>query len=207
MANRKLIGSGAPVTFDWPAPPSQELKRSSDRYQGTEDDAQPRAPAGPTHNDPHRLVAEFLQKVTGGDESRASFILAVMCLQRNDLSGAENHYRRAAELGLVDATFNLGVLAAERSDFASAAEYFNSAAKRGLPEAQYNLGLLYFEGKGLPRNYDAAFELFKLAAGQGQPDAHYMLGQMYEHGKGDLVNARKHYEAAARLGIKTVNTA
>jgi hypothetical protein len=67
-------------------------------------------------------------------------------------------------------------------------------------EAQQNLGLLYFDGKGVPRNYDAAHELFQLAAKQGSPDAHYMLGQMYERGKNNLVTARKHYEAAAKLG-------
>lgn len=57
-------------------------------------------------------------------------------------------------------------------------------AEQGDASAQLELAKRYFNGIGLPRDYQQAFAWLKLSAAQGQIDAQYYLGWMYAHGKG-----------------------
>ncbi len=55
-------------------------------------------------------------------------------------------------------------------------------AEQGAAPAQYNLAMLYYNGDGVPKNYEIAFKWFKLAAKQGLSRAQYSLALMYMQG-------------------------
>ena len=50
--------------------------------------------------------------------------------------------------------------------------------------AQNNLGLMYYNGQGLPQDYDEAAKWYRLAAEQGNATAQSNLGSMYYSGEG-----------------------
>ncbi|EGB10894.1 hypothetical protein AURANDRAFT_21923, partial [Aureococcus anophagefferens] len=114
-------------------------------------------------------------------------------------------YRRAVELGEVDAIVNLGLLYVTGSgvklDKKKAEELFRTAADRGDATAQNNLGnLLYSE-----KNYEEAFQYHALAADQGWTPGENNLGCCYMYGEGtevDLGKARYWFERAAAKGDK-----
>lgn len=57
-------------------------------------------------------------------------------------------------------------------------------ADTGDADAQYRLGLMYYNGKGVPQDYDLAFKWTKLAANYGLPIAQTNIGAMYLFGNG-----------------------
>ena len=70
-------------------------------------------------------------------------------------------------------------------------------------EAYHALGWCEEDGKGTPRDDEAAFRHYRLAAEAGNSCAMDDLGQAYEAGRGvpkDLRAARRWYVRAARLG-------
>ena len=46
------------------------------------------------------------------------------------------------------------------------------------------MGLVYYEGRGAPRDYEAAFKWSSLAAEQGNANGQYHCGKMYYLGNG-----------------------
>ena len=57
-------------------------------------------------------------------------------------------------------------------------------AANGNAEAQTNLGDLYYDGRGVPKDYDQAALWFRKAAEQGNADAQLSLGYLYLDGEG-----------------------
>ena len=113
-------------------------------------------------------------------------------------------YRRAVELGDVEAMTNLAVLhdrggSGVNHDKKKAERLYRAAADRGDAVAQTNLGgLLHFEGKP-----EEAFRFFALAADQGFAEGENNLGVCYRDGDGtevDLGKARYWLERAAAKG-------
>jgi hypothetical protein len=112
-------------------------------------------------------------------------------------------YRRAVELGDVEAIVNLGILYATGSgvklDKEKAERLFRMAADRGDAIAQSNLGfLLYSEER-----FEEAVRYYALAADQGLAAAEDSLGYCYCNGKGtevDLGKGRYWFERAAAKG-------
>jgi TPR repeat protein len=112
-------------------------------------------------------------------------------------------YRRAAELGDVDAMVFLGEMYEEglgvKLDTKKAARLYRMAADRGDALAQNNLALvLYSEEK-----FEEAFRYYALAADQGYTSGEFNLGICYINGKGtevDLGKARYWFERAAAKG-------
>jgi uncharacterized protein len=51
-------------------------------------------------------------------------------------------------------------------------------------EVHYLQGVLYFNGLGMPQNFDSAFDHFKIAAHAGLPAAQYAAGTMLVDGRG-----------------------
>ena len=125
-----------------------------------------------------------------------------MGLVKSDKKAAKI-YRRAVELGNVDAMAHLGDLyrtgSGVKLDKKKAERLYRMAADRGSAFAQSNLGaVLYFEKK-----FDEAFRYFVLAADQGFTTAEHNLGCCYQDGAGtevDLGKARYWFERAAAKG-------
>jgi hypothetical protein len=77
------------------------------------------------------------------------------------------------------------------------------AAEQGNAVAQNNLGVSYYNGEGIPQNYQEAVKWFRLSAAQGIADAQNSLGRSYDAGQGvpqDYGEAVKWYRLAAAQG-------
>jgi hypothetical protein len=114
-------------------------------------------------------------------------------------------YRRAVELGDVDAMINLGMLYEHGSgvklDKKKAERLYRTAADRGDATAQCNLGILLASEE----KFEEAFRYFALAADQGYTYAESNLGFCYRDGEGtevDLGKARYWFERAAAKGYQ-----
>jgi tetratricopeptide (TPR) repeat protein len=114
-------------------------------------------------------------------------------------------YRRAVELGNVDAMVKLGFLYQNGSgvklDKKKAERLYRAAADRGDAFAQSNLGILLYSEK----KHEEAFRYFALAADQGFTDGEINLGLCYRHGTGteiDLGKGRYWFARAAAKGFE-----
>jgi TPR repeat protein len=77
------------------------------------------------------------------------------------------------------------------------------AAKQGDAAAQYNLGVLYYNGEGVPQDYETAVYWFRKATEQGNAFAQYNLGLSYYMGHGvpqDYMAAIQLFQKAAEQG-------
>ncbi|EGB09299.1 hypothetical protein AURANDRAFT_6838, partial [Aureococcus anophagefferens] len=109
-------------------------------------------------------------------------------------------YRRAVELGDVDAMINLAALYENgtnvKLDKKKAERLYRTAADRGHAVAQYNLA----RGLDAEKRFEEAFRYLTLAADQGFTAAENNLGCCYMDGDGtevDLGKARYWFERAA----------
>jgi TPR repeat protein len=112
-------------------------------------------------------------------------------------------YRRAVELGNVDAMVFLGTLYEHgrgvKLDKKKAARLYRAAADRGDAVAQFKTAFLLVPEK----KFDEAFRYFALSADQGYTAAEFSLGHSYRYGAGtevDLGKARYWYTRAAAKG-------
>ena len=103
-------------------------------------------------------------------------------------------YQRAASKGLPEAMNNLAVkynrgeLNGSRERQAEkAAELFRAAAEKGASIAQFNLATMYFEGRGVPQDYQLAHVWFSIALKNGYKDARLKRNQAEEHLSARLV--------------------
>jgi TPR repeat protein len=96
--------------------------------------------------------------------------------------------------------FEDGLAAYEREQYATAFRLFESLAYQGDIRAQRAVGRSYYDGKGVPQNFEAALTWFRAAAGRGSTEAQLYLGIMYDDGDGvarDRVAAAKWYRKVA----------
>jgi len=112
-------------------------------------------------------------------------------------------YRRAVELGNVDAMINLALLyktgRGVKLDKMKAKRLYRAAADRGHAVAQSNLGALLHSEK----EFEEAFRYLTLAADQGYTSGEFNVGMCYGNGEGtevDLGKARYWFERAAAKG-------
>ncbi len=73
-------------------------------------------------------------------------------------------------------------------------------SEQGDVKAQILLGGMYYEGRGVPRDYEQALKWFTRAAEQGEPNASYAIGGMYFIGHGvsrNLAQAVEWFRKAA----------
>ena len=81
--------------------------------------------------------------------------------------------------------------------------FWTRLAEEGNAPAQYLLGGMYYNGQGVPQDYQLAVKWYRKAAEQGEADARYVLGVMYANGEGvpqDYQQAAKWYKLAAERG-------
>jgi hypothetical protein len=85
--------------------------------------------------------------------------------------------------------------------------WYRKAADQGFEGAQYLLGSAYFQGLGVPQNYQEATKWFRKAADQGNANAQSNLGVAYAEGRGvpqNKVLAYMLFSLAATGGDKDV---
>jgi TPR repeat protein len=118
-------------------------------------------------------------------------------ISKNDEQAAL-YYRKAAELGNVDAQYSYGLCCFKGKgvpqNFPEAMAWFRKAAEQGNIEGQYALFSCYSEGTGVPQNYAEAYRWCLMLAEQGDSHAQFYLGSMYYRGKGvqkDIIEAYK----------------
>ena len=119
-------------------------------------------------------------------------------------------YRRAAEMGDLEAMRNLGVYyeygkGGLTKDETKAVEWYQKAAEKGNARAMHNLGVCYEYGKGgLTEDTSKAVEWYKKATEAGNAGAMNNLGVCYEYGRGGLTKdeakAVEWYKKAAEAG-------
>ncbi|SDN96923.1 TPR repeat [Prevotella communis] len=91
-------------------------------------------------------------------------------------------------------------------DFALSAYYLQKSAKLGNAEAEYYMGIVYYEGNGLPHNWQKAHEWFEKSIEHGYPKAMRMLAKMYHYAIGvnqNIMKALDLYTQAAEAGDGT----
>lgn len=80
---------------------------------------------------------------------------------------------------------------------------YRQAAEQGNANAQYSLGNCYYNGQGVPKDYEEAVKWYRKAAEQGYDVAQFNLGNCYYNGQGVTQNyqeAVKWYRKAAEQG-------
>lgn len=122
-----------------------------------------------------------------GNDKDALFSMGFLSQQsqgQNALSEAMKYYKRAADLGQLQAMNNYGFLLANSSQDAEKAkeglDFIKQAAEGGLNAARRNMATIYLSGLGgEERNVDAAEKLLTEAAGSGDNQAQFELSQFY----------------------------
>lgn len=126
---------------------------------------------------------------------------------KKDPVEAEKCYRKAAELGHVDAQFKLGEMYYWGRDISKsedeAAKWYQKAAEQGHVDAQCSIGAMYTNGQGVPKSAVEATKWYRKAAEQGDAAAQYILAGMYCEGEGvsqSYEEAVKWYRKSAEQG-------
>ncbi len=121
-----------------------------------------------------------------------------------DQSQTIDSYRRAAQLGNIEAQYNVGRIYYNGDgvpeDKAQAAEWFRQAAEQGHVRAQHALGVMNNQGDGVPEDKVLAALWFTLSAEQGYAPSQSSLGERYFQGEGvpqDYAQAVQWYTRAA----------
>ena len=98
-----------------------------------------------------------------------------------DAARAEELYRRAAELGHLQAADTYGLILFQDGRQQQALPYVQDAARRGDPRSQYLLGIAHFNGDLMARDWVRAYALLTLANAAGLPQAASAIGEMDAH--------------------------
>jgi TPR repeat protein len=102
--------------------------------------------------------------------------------------------------------FPEGVKAYEQKDYATAFTVWEPLAEGGSAAAQFNLALLFYDGRGVPQDFERAAKWFEKAADQGFTNAQRNLAELYFNGKGvkrDPVQSYKWFSLCAAAGNDT----
>lgn len=129
--------------------------------------------------------------------AHALYTLGCMSLYKDqaiddDMVGAADQIKKAADLGFVPAIFRLGHLyymggsdaeeTPEKREFnlKKAVELFTLAAEQGNNEARYKLAVMFINGVcGVKKDVKKGLELLTLAATEGNADAQNLLGSLH----------------------------
>lgn len=120
---------------------------------------------------------------------------------KQDLLAATTHYKKAVDLGSIDAINALGVIYLGQGDYDQAKKLFEMAAAKNDEIALFNLGNMSFLGNKNSVNKEALDYYTKSAQKKYSP-AYVALGDMYATGKGvahDANKAEEFYLKAADL--------
>jgi TPR repeat protein len=127
---------------------------------------------------------------------------------------AMKHVSAAVLLGCLGVFLTVGqekdlataAAAYDKHDYATAFTIWEPLAESGSAPAQFNLALLFYDGRGVPQDFERAAKWFERAAGQGYTNAQRNLGELYFTGKGvkrDYVQSYKWFNLCAASGNET----
>ncbi|MCB1774551.1 MAG: sel1 repeat family protein [Gammaproteobacteria bacterium] len=165
---------------------------------------------GVERNDARAL--DLIRKAAEQDEPRALYELGRIYWkgqlgQDREFDKALACFRRARQLGIVNATVALGAMhvAGEgvQQDYAEAMRLYLIAAESGDVDAYYNIGQLYMAGQGVQQDYKQALSWHLKAARLDYPSSIRVLAEMYRLGLGvapDHETANMFAYKAAKLG-------
>lgn len=85
--------------------------------------------------------------------------------------------------------------------------WLNKSLAQNHPLALDLLGIQYYEGDGVPQNYNKAFELYKSSAEQGNFSGMFHLGIMYLEGNGTNKNEKEAFKWLKKAAEGGVNEA
>jgi TPR repeat protein len=84
--------------------------------------------------------------------------------------------------GCAPVNYQKGLKHYKPNDVAAALSELKPLAEQGNADAQFNLGSLYYQGRGVPQDYDEAVRWMRKAAEQGHVFAQATLGSIYAEG-------------------------
>jgi len=121
-----------------------------------------------------------------GEHEMAYFFLGIMYSKGEGIpanpSLSVKFFKKASDMGNIEAAFNLGVAHLEGRGVAKNEElavcFYMQAATKGLAEARFQLGLCCLAGQGIEKSLLNSEKWFRLAAEQDHSDAQFCLGRM-----------------------------
>jgi TPR repeat protein len=131
-----------------------------------------------------------------------------------DPAAALEHFRKAAELGHIEAPGAIGYFYSTGTvvdkDDVKAAEFFRQGAELGSAAAKFNLGKFHLDQRGGLDGVEEGIRLMEQAASYGLTQAHTNLAEIYFFGNDRIpiehTKAFRHAEAAAQAGVPTSET-
>ena len=141
------------------------------------------------------------------NDAKSLYELGVRCWNGNgvemDPLTAIELYRRAAEMGYIEAQYAYGkmylvslqeIMAPREAAKAEGVKWLRKAADQGHEKAQLALAKCYSSGEGVKKDAAKAFKLFMRAADTGYPPAMDNISTCYEQGDGVAASERKAME-------------
>lgn len=134
-----------------------------------------------------QAIDKIRQLADTGNDKDALFAMGFLSQQsqgQNALAEAMGYYKRAADLGQLQAMNNYGfILASSGQEVEKVKEglgFIKQSAEGGLNAARRNMAAIYLNGLGgEERNPDAALGLLEKAAAEGDAQAQFELAQFY----------------------------
>ena len=158
----------------------------------------------------YQRALEILRPIAVRGDAVAQSYLGTMHEQGNgveqDAAKAFHWFEMAAQQAEPFADYRLGMHYASgevvEQDLGKAIVHFTRAAENGkFRDAQFNLGLIHEDGRGTPRDLEAAKKWYMLAADQGNTNAMVNLAGILEaEGPDGQLAAHRLYEKAAAAG-------
>lgn len=154
---------------------------------------------------------EWFEKAAAQNHAGAIYNLGVIAIDADiqDFRKAADLFRRAADLGDMDAAYGLAVLYREGTgvprDRAESVKWLRRAAEERHIAAMVEFGVALFNGDGVEKDEAGAARYFGKAAQANSPVAQNRLARLYVAGRGvkaDPVEAMKWHILARANGIR-----
>ncbi|MDP2357384.1 MAG: SEL1-like repeat protein [Beijerinckiaceae bacterium] len=142
-----------------------------------------------------KVAQDWLEKAAAQNHAGALYNLGVLAIdaELQDFPRASELFRKAAELGDLDAAYGLAVLYREGTgvprDKAESVKWLKRAADERHIAAMVEYAIVLFNGDGAEKSEAGAAKLFAKAAQANSPIAQNRLARLYAAGRGVKVNA------------------
>jgi serine/threonine protein kinase len=152
------------------------------------------------HNHQKRKYSEYAEKAESG-LSIGSYQSALdLYLKANEVWFKPDSVKNKIEML---STLVRGVREYTASNYLEAESLFKEAMLLNSSDAYFYLGEMYYEGLGVPKNYDKGYELTTKAFRMGNAFAEYRLGLIYKNGIGgikpDINKALEYFDNAGKV--------
>ena len=131
-------------------------------------------------------------------DARAFYKQAYFADKKDQYKLAFSHYKKAAELGHLEAIFSVGSMYENglgvMKSSSQAVDWYKKATLQNYAKAQYNLAVMYYYGKGVKKDMALGMRLYLKAAKQEHAAAQNSLGAIYNAGKGVKKDEKKAFE-------------